>query len=404
MGLLSSLRHKHFAFIWFGQTLSRLGDSFYRVALAWWVLEKTGSATAMGKVLIFSFTPMLLFMLLGGVAGDRLSKVRLMLVSDVARGAVVLAVAALAYAGRLEIWHVYAASIVFGFVSAFFQPAYSAIMPQVVPKESLPSANSLTGLSKQLSDVVGPTLSALAVQGGGAAAAFAVNGASFLVSAVCLLPVLNSSLLSGGTATRKKGLVGDVSEGIQAVLASPWLWATITLSSVVNITLSAPVRVAYPFLVKEEWGADVGALGVAYSMMALGSVLATAWLGRKPQIRRRGWLAYGSVLALSVGNVLIGVSGSVVASSAVFLLTGAAVSVFTLAWVNTLQEFVPGELLGRVFSIDNLGSALFMPLGFALVGIATDRIGASAVFVGGGVLTFLLTAAALLHPRVRNVD
>lgn len=404
MGLLSSLRHKQFALIWCGQTLSRLGDSLYRVALAWWVLEKTGSAAAMGKVLVFSFTPMLLFMLLGGVAGDRLSKVRLMLVSDLVRGTVVLVVALLAYAGRLEIWHIYVASTVFGFVSAFFQPAYSAIMPQVVPKESLPSANSLTGLSKQLADVIGPTLSGLAVQAAGPSAAFAVNGLSFFVSAVCLVPVLNSALLAGGTTTRKQGIVGDVREGVQAVFASPWLWVTITLASVVNITLSAPIRVAFPFLVKEVWHADASALGVAYSMVALGSVLATVWLGRKPQLRRRGWLAYGSLVVLSTANILIGLLDSVVPSSAALFLSGAAVAVFTLAWVNTLQEFVPGELLGRVFSIDNLGSALFMPLGFALVGVATDRIGAPAVFVVGGVVTLVFTLAALCHPGIRNVD
>src|SRR6266487_1272046 len=119
--LFQSLKHRWFALLWSGQTISRLGDSLYRVALAWWVLEQTGSATAMGTVLICSFTPMLIFLLIGGVAVDRFPRVRVMLASDLLRGLVASSVALLAFSQLLEIWHIYVASIVFGFVDAFFE-------------------------------------------------------------------------------------------------------------------------------------------------------------------------------------------------------------------------------------------------------------------------------------------
>src|SRR5437763_10930697 len=109
MALFASLKHRPFALLWSGQTISRLGDSLYRIALAWWVLEKTGSATAMGTVLICSFTPMLLFLLLGGVAVDRFPRVRVMLASDLLRSLVALTLALLAAGQLLEIWHVYIA-------------------------------------------------------------------------------------------------------------------------------------------------------------------------------------------------------------------------------------------------------------------------------------------------------
>src|SRR5512146_2484890 len=124
MNVLRSLKHRPFALLWSGQTISRLGDSLYRIALAWWVLEKTGSAAIMGTVLIFGFTPALIFALIGGVAVDRFPRAWVMILSDLARGATVLAVTGLSAAGLLEIWHVYAASILFGVVDAFFQPAY----------------------------------------------------------------------------------------------------------------------------------------------------------------------------------------------------------------------------------------------------------------------------------------
>src|SRR5689334_22410024 len=114
MKLLASLTHRPFAWLWSGQSVSRVGDHLYQVALAWWVLQKTGSATKMGTVLILSFAPMVLFLLAGGVAVDRFSRIKVMFLSDLGRGVIVTAVAILAYAGRLEIWHVYLLSLAFG--------------------------------------------------------------------------------------------------------------------------------------------------------------------------------------------------------------------------------------------------------------------------------------------------
>src|SRR5512142_68870 len=123
MNFFRSLSHRPFALLWSGQTTSRLGDSLYRIALSWWVLQKTGSATAMGAVLVFSSVPMLIFLLVGGVVTDRFPRLRVMLVSDILSGLIVSFVALLAFTGWLEVWHIFIASILFGLVEAFFFPA-----------------------------------------------------------------------------------------------------------------------------------------------------------------------------------------------------------------------------------------------------------------------------------------
>src|SRR3990172_12880535 len=115
MSLLRSLHHRSFALLWAGQPLSRVGDFVYEIALAWWVLEKTGSAETMGLVLVFSITPSVIFLLIGGVAVDRLPRIMLMLFSDVGCGAAALVLAGLAFIHQLEVWHVLAASLFFGF-------------------------------------------------------------------------------------------------------------------------------------------------------------------------------------------------------------------------------------------------------------------------------------------------
>src|SRR4051812_45184176 len=104
MALLRSFKHRSFTLLWVGQTISALGDSLYKLALSWWVLEATGSATIMGVVLILSFIPSTLFVLMGGVVVDRLPRLRVMLISDLLRGVVVAVDSLFAFSGRLEVW------------------------------------------------------------------------------------------------------------------------------------------------------------------------------------------------------------------------------------------------------------------------------------------------------------
>jgi len=160
MNVLRSLRHRPFALLWNGQTVSRLGDSFYRIALAWWVLEKTGSATIMGTVLVLTQIPLLIFLLIGGVVVDRFPRIRIMFISDVLSGLIITLIAIFSWLDILEIWHIYVASLLFGFVEAFFFPTYQAVIPQITPSDMLTSANSLNGLSGRITGIVGPSIGA----------------------------------------------------------------------------------------------------------------------------------------------------------------------------------------------------------------------------------------------------
>jgi MFS family permease len=405
MQLFSALSHRPFALLWLGQTMSRLGDSVYRVALAWWVLEATGSAAAMGTVLVFSSVPMLLFLLAGGVAVDRLPRLRVMLGTDLVNGAVMLVVAALAATGRLEIWHVYVASAVFGLAEAFFFPAYQAAVPELTPASALPSANSLTSLSQQLAGIVGPALGAGIVAVSSTAAAFGLNGLSFLVAAACVLPLARRAPAAPRPAAGASASpLRDLREGLALVLASPWLWITILVFSLVNITLSGPRSVALPFLVEDTLGADVDTLGLIYSAASVGSVVGSVALGRLARIRRRGWLAYGATILSGLATLLIGLAPSVTTALAGAFVIGLTMAAFGLVWTNSVQELVPREALGRVFSLDALGSFVLLPVGFGLAGWATDWLGPAQVFVLGGLLTTALAAAALIHPAIRRLD
>lgn len=406
MTFLRAFRNRSFALLWSGQSISRLGDSLYRIALSWWILEKTGSATAMGAMAVFGLVPMLLFLLVGGVVVDRLPRFRIMLVSDVVNALVVALVTLLAVTNRLELWHVYAVSVVFGLAEAFFFPAYTASVPQIVPPEDLPSANSLTSLSWQLSGVIGPTLGALLVAAGGTSLAFGFDSTSFLVSAACLIPLrgIRPPAPAVESEPRRTSPITDLRDGWKIVLASPWLWVTILVYAFINVTDAGPRNIALPFLIHDHLGLQVEALGLVASSFAIGSVTGAILLGRLKRIRRRAMLLYGSALVGGLMIVGYGLAPSLMVMLGVAFVYGLTFSAIALVWTNTLQELVPPEMLGRVSSIDALGSFVLMPVGFALAGWLTDKIGPVQVFILGGCSTVTLALLAYLHPGVRRVD
>jgi hypothetical protein len=403
MKVFRAFSNRSFALLWSGQTISRLGDSLYTIALAWWVLEKTGSAAAMGVVLICSEIPMILLLLLGGVLVDRLPRIRLMLVSDLLRGGVVFLIALLSFQQWLELWQIFVMSAIFGIVQAFFYPAYTALIPELVPPEMLPSANSLKSISIDAAQFIGPAIGALIIALGGTPLAFALDGVSFVISALCLVALPRMPALHQ-PGEKEEGVLQDMREGISTVLASPWLWITLVVASVSTIFLVGPYEAALPLLVKQRFGERVGFYALFTSLSAIGSIIAAFWLGRFKQLRRRGLLTYGAWLVASLMLMAVGLPLSVGGVSLAILIQGVAFVVLGLAWTNTLQEFVPSGLLGRVASIDLLVSSGLLPIGFGLAGIAADRLGASLVFVLGGAISASVIALGLLHPAIRGVD
>lgn len=403
MTLLRSLANSSFALLWSGQTISRLGDSFYTIALALWVLQKTGSAAAMGLVLICSFVPTLFLLLVGGAFVDRFSRLGVMLSSDVLRVGIVGLVALLAISGRLELWHVLVMSALFGVVDAFFYPAYGAIVPDIVEESDLPSANSLRSISLELAGIIGPALAGLLVARDGTGLAFGLDGLSFLISAVCLLIIPRKKVLLKAVEG-ESGILADVNEGLQTVLHSPWLWITITIATFSTLTLAGPFDAALPLLVKQRFGSTVQVYGALMALTSVGSLLAAILLGRVKRLRHRGYLLYGAWLTTSLMLIPLGLPSPLVIMALAVCIFGAGITTLGLAWTNSLQELVPSEQLGRVYSIDALGSNVLVPVGYGLAGIAADHFGPPLVFIVGGIISATVIALGLLHPAIRAVD
>lgn len=409
-----ALGSRPFALLWAGQTISALGDGAYTTALAWAVLLLTGSATAMGVVLIARSVPMLIFLLVGGVAADRLPRRLVMLASDAGRALAVLAIAGLEWAHALQLWHLIALAFFFGVVSGFFMPAYQSIAPELVETAALPSANGLNGLSQQMARLLGPLIGAGLVAALGPQSAFAFDGLTFVASALFLLAMrAPASALAARPAddrTRRgiAGVLGDVREGIGYTARSPWLWVTIVIASVLNMVVGAALTVTLPKLVRDVYHADVTLFGALATTSGAGAIAAMLVIGQMKRLRRRGLLAYLGSAAASLALVAFGlplpISVLPVVALAASFVEGAGLGVFGIIWDTVMQELVPPDKLGRVSSVDLLGSFALLPIGYGFAGVLADAIGPAWVFVAAGATGVALNAGGLCVRGIRRLE
>lgn len=400
--LFRALRHRPFAFVWGGQSVSRFGDSLYTIAVAWWVVEETESAAALGLVLACFSVPQLIFVLLGGIAGDRFSRLYIMLISDLVRAAAVGTVAVLAWRGDLAIWHLCVLSGIFGAVAATFFPAYVASVPDLLPAEDLTSANSLRFMSREAADIVGPGVGALMIAAGGTSLTFALNGVSFLVAAASVAVIAREPGLHKAIPGERSA-VRELKEGFRTVSGTPWLWISIAVAGLTSLTFNGSVSIL-PILVKEGRGEGVGSLALLNGLLAIGALIAAVWVGRSHRTRRRGMVAYGGWIVAALMLAVVGLPLPLAVIGLAIFVQGLGEGILNLLWAHTVQEMVPSNRLSRVYSIDALGSFALQPLGFAGAGLAADRFGPEVIVVTGGLISAVIIGLALLHPGVRGID
>jgi len=401
--MLSVLRVRNFVLLWIGQAISQIGDGLFYIAEVWLVLQLTGSALAMGTTVILTLIPRLAFQLIGGVSVDRYDRRMLMLISDVVRGIVVLVFAILVATNHVRMAHVYALSIAFGIVSAFFNPAQSAIIPNLVPSEGLVAANSLFSLARQFSKIIGPLLAGfmIAVPGVGIAGVSFLNAASFAAGAAGVLllrlPAQTSDAPKSNSSLRK-----DLADGFRYLLQFPALVAILLLSIVLNFAL-APLEVLLPVFAKNLLGQ--GPQGVGFLLSALsvgmmaGGLAVSSWAPRT----RRGAVVFLLTALVGLLFIALGLIPVLAATLSLLVAFGFLIAVVNPILVAAVQEMIADEYRGRVFSILMFSMGL-MPIAMGLGTALADVVGAGHVLAAGGVITMVVSLGGLMFREVRTIQ
>jgi MFS family permease len=397
--VFGALRHRDFRLLWTGQVVSLVGDGAFLTALGWKTFTLAGSR-ALGVVLLLNAVAMLATLLVGGALGDRFPRRAMMIVSDAWRFAAVGALAALDASDHLGYGTLIALAVLVGLGDGLFYPAFGGIVPLVVDGPSIPSASSLMGMARWGSLFVGPAIAGGIYGGAGSATVFAVDAASFVVSAVFLWFARPRSV----EPAPKEGTVREIAAGVRYVSRVPWLWVSIVLFALVLMLQLAPQQVLLPKLVHEHFGLGVAAYGVLTSAFGLGTVVGTLLFGQLQPRKRRGVLSYWIWLVNSLAIVGVVLSPWYAPALVLAGLRGGLVGFGVAVWETMLMELVPEQLLSRVVSLDYFGSYGLMPVGLGLSAAVSGLAGPGAIIAAGALVSATLFALFLPQPWLRAVD
>jgi MFS family permease len=380
-------RHRNFVLLWGGQAISLIGNGIFVVALPLTVLHLTSSPLALALVVSGQVIATVVLLLVGGAVVDRLPRRFLMLTADAVCGISVSLVAVLVVSGVARLWELFVLTLIFGAAGAFFKPAATAIVRDILPADLLVPASSLRSVSQSLSGlVIGPLTGGLIVATAGAGWAFGIDGASFAVSAACLASMRNVPRVKA-TSTR-------ILEGVAC---------SIVALGIGNLVIFYPFFILVPLLVKNVFHGGAFALGIFFAANGAGSLVASLATARRGMPSRPVMTIWTTCAAAGACLALVGASPWFWVSVFFTGLGLGLVSYANILWFPLVQHETPAELLGRVSSIDWLFSLAFSPLGALAAAAAAATFGVRAALIAGGMIA-VATGSVLFVPGVRAPD
>jgi MFS family permease len=399
---LGVLRQRRFTWYFAARTVSTAGTAMAPVALAFAVLHLTDSAGALAQVLTARTAAMVLFLLVGGVVSDRMSRTTVLQLAHALTAVTQGTAAVLVITGHADLWMLTGIEAVNGAASAFTFPAMAGIVPLVVDRARLQPANALLAFSRSGLTVVGPAIAGLLVVTIGPGWALAFDATTYLVAILCLWRVRLPRREAAGTPERTS-MFGELRDGWSAFRSRTWLWVVVVVFGVLNAVQFGALGVLGPLVATRVPDLGAGGWGLALSAEAVGTVVATLVMLR---ITVRYPLRVGmvSVAAIAVPIVMLGLSPSTWPLVLAMFVAGSGTELFGVGWSTAIQEHIPEALLSRVSSYDALGSFVAMPVGSLLFGLLADRFDPEPVLVVSGIGYAALALGTLLSRSVRNLE
>jgi MFS family permease len=402
VNLLAPLRHRDFRLLWAGMTVSLIGDGIFLVAMAWQAYDLWNAPAALSILGIGMTIPTIAFLLPAGALSDRLDRRLIMLTADVGRALVVATLAALSIAGVLSFWQLVVLVGLYGIGTAFFIPAFDAIVPDVVPSEELPAANALDQFVRPIAlRLLGPALGGVLVAALGLGAAFSVDAASFVASTVAVFLMRRPA--SAGVHHGESSW-GAIRDGLRFVRRRVWLWGTLLSAAFAYLAFLGPAEVLLPYVVKNDLHASAGQLGLVFAAGGIGAVGSALLMGQLGHPRRDVTVMYATWTLATLAVAGYGLATASWQLMATCLLFNALETAGTIVWATIKQRHVPASMLGRVSSLDWLISIGLLPLSFALTAPMAELVGARATLVGAAAIGGVITLGALFLPGMRDIE
>lgn len=397
--MVALLKNRNFTLLWGGQAISQLGNSVFYVAFIWMVVELTGSAAAVGGLLIAAQIPALACQLISGVIVDRYDRRWIALWTDLIRGVLVAGLGLVILAGRLELWQLYSLAAALGVADAFFGPAMRALLPSLVPAEQLVAANGLRTATRELTEVLGPVAGGFLLAAIGAGGVSIVNALSFGAGALGLWLV---RVGSRSTSIARQAIWHDFVEGFRYLRAARAVMMLLGLAAVLNC-VSAPIGTLLPLFVRQVLQGGPESYGLLLSSIAAGLLIGSFVIGLW-RVERKGLFLLGVIIPLGVVFGGVALTRTVPAAMVVLGLVGFLNAMANVVVEALLQSVVAEGYRGRVFALTTFIAGGLQPIAWGLVGVLADWFGVVTIMVASGLLTSFIGALGLLSKDLRRLS
>lgn len=389
--------------LWVATTLSLFGDFFSYVALAWLVLQLTGSSLSLGAVLVAQAVPRAILMVVGGAFADRFSQRSTMLGSMGARALAVAPLALLVLNGRVQMWEVYGIAIVFGIVDAFFMPARQSMLPHVVADRELEPGNAVMNVTMQASVILGPVAGGLIIAAFGIGWAFAGDAIAFAIGFLFVLALpVRVAQAGAGKKHPDGGLGGQIGAGLRYAWNDTGIRITLIAIAVIDFAANGTLGVGLPSLVHGRFGTGAAGFGILVGAWGVGATAGALGSGFVAPPKRIGWLIILLCLWLGTGIAIVGTLPAIGPASITMALTGVGTGVVNTYGVSWLQRRTAPAMQGRVMSLVMLASMGLTPVSFAVSG-AIAQASVTALFLISGAMIFVFGMAAAASRQVRSL-
>ena len=383
--------------------VSLSGNAVAQLAIPWFVLTTTGSASLTALAVFFNFLPIVIAAFFGGVVVDRLGFRTTSVVADLASAAAVAAIPLLYTTVGLELWQLLALVFLGALLDAPGATARAALLPDLVELAGarMERASGIRGAIQQSSLLVGAPIGGVLIATVGATDALWINAASFLVSAALVAGLVPRP--EPGEATEKTGFLSELVEGMRFIWDSRLLRAMV-LTVLVSNLIEAPFPVVMAVFAEETYGSATD-LGLMYGVFGAGSAGGSARLQLRSGIGFRGdGLFVGCFAAIPVIYLVLATEPSLPVALVALAAVGLAAGPLNPLIFTIVAELVPTQLRGRVFGAVRAGAWASIPLGILLGGLVVEAIGAPSTFLAIGVSYAALVAYGFFNPAFREMD
>ena len=389
--------YKGYRLFWFSNAIFVLGASAFPIALVVTVLDAGGTATTLGLILGARILSAVVFAPFAGVWADRLPRKTVMIAADLFRSGIVFIMVFIS-SPSLPGYLLGIAVFLMGVGDAFGAAAAGAIIPSLVPDEKLNAANVARNIVTRSATIVGPGIGGASVFLVGRRLTFIFTAVAFAIGTYFLYKIKEDINID---QPDREHFFLELREGIRTVRDIPWIGAMILMVSFQLMVVLAAETVLLPIVSRREFGTDTAYVlsAVAFSV---GSIISSL-LCVKIKVKHEGYVSIFVWMFIVIAPLALAFPVSEVFIVIAYLLAGFSVGPWEAWWSAAVQREVPRHLLGRVFSIDHMGSAGLMPVGMALIGPAVAFFGEKELLIGASVFHILFSFVILRVPGVKDM-